>query len=279
MRREGGENIEGEYSLRNDIAGAILAGGNNLRMKGRNKSFLKINGTPLIQKTISLFKKLFEEIIIVTNCPPDYAWYEKDALIVTDILKNKGPLGGIHTGLTRATKKRVFFAACDMPFLDEGLIKRILDISEDSEDCAVIPCVKRFPSLPKPTISPFAKGGLKGDLKGKDKKAKSPREQTGLQPLCAVYPKKALPPIEKALSEGRLAIRDFLKDFPCKLVNLNSNQARAFYNINTPEDLRRASSPAKFCGCKPLKRMIKLINNREKSTQTGNSAVRNIKDK
>ena len=242
--------------MRSDIAGAILAGGNNLRMKGRNKSFLKINGTPLIQKTISLFKKLFEEIIIVTNCPPDYVRYEKDALIVTDILKNKGPLGGIHAGLTRATKKRVFFAACDMPFLDEGLIKRILDVSEDSEDCVVIPCVKRFPS-------PF----------------KSPHRQTGLQPLCAVYPKKALPAIEKALSEGRLAIRDFLKGFPCKLVNVNSNQARAFYNINTPEELRYASSRAKFCGCKPLKRMIKLINDREKSTQRGNPAVRNIKDK
>ncbi len=210
--------------MRNDIAGAILAGGNNLRMKGRNKSFLKINGTPLIQKTISLFKRLFEEIIIVTNCPADYVRYEKDALIVTDILKNRGPLGGIHTGLTRATKKKVFFAACDMPFLDEVLIKKLLDISEDSDGYAVIPCV-----------------------------------QAGLQPLCAVYPKKALPAIEKALSEERLAIRDFLKSFPCKLVNVNSNQSRAFYNINTPEDFRYASSRAKFCGCKPLKRMIKLI--------------------
>jgi len=238
--------------LRNNIAGAILAGGNNLRMKGRNKSFLKINGTPLIQKTIFLFKKLFEEIIIVTNCPPDYVWYEKDALIVTDILKNRGPLGGIHTGLTRATKKKVFFAACDMPFLDERLIKRILDISENSEDCAVIPYVKRSPSLSKPTISPFAKGGLKPvrlgrrDLKGKGKKTESPHRQSGLQPLCAVYPKNALPAIEKALSEERLAIRDFLKGFPCKLVNVNSNQAHAFYNINTPEDLRYASSRAKF---------------------------------
>ncbi|MCK4488044.1 MAG: molybdenum cofactor guanylyltransferase [Desulfobacterales bacterium] len=263
--------------MRNNIAGAILAGGNNLRMKGRNKSFLKINGTPLIQKTISLFKRLFEEIIIVTNCPPDYALYKKDALIVTDILKNKGPLGGIHTGLTRATKKRVFFAACDMPFLEEGLIKRILDISEDSEGYAVIPYVeptassgqtcRGFPSVagqriykvlripkgqtqnpspPKPTISPFAKGGLKGDLKEKGEKAKSPHEQAGLQPLCAVYPKKALPAIEKALSEERLAIRDFLKDFPGKLVNVNNNQAHAFYNINTPEDFRYASSRAKF---------------------------------
>jgi len=193
-----------------EISGVLLAGGKNSRIGGINKSFLKLKGERIIDSILKTFLLLFNEIVIVTNSPDEFKEFE-DVKIVADLIKDCGPLGGIYTGLKTMSNDKGLFAACDMPFLEEGLLRKLLDISENSEDCAVIPC-----------------------------------EQAGLQPLCAVYPKKALAAIEKALSEGRLAIRDFLKDFPCKLVNVNSKQSRAFYNINTPEDLRYASSRAEF---------------------------------
>ena len=129
-----------------------------------------------------------------------------------------------------------------MPFLNERLIRKILDISKDSDGYAVIPYVKRSPSVSNPPVSPFAKGGLEGDLKGEGEKIKFPYSQFGLQPLCAVYPKKVLPKIEKALNKGNLAIRNFLEDCDCKYVCISSKEQHAFYNINTPEELTHCKS-------------------------------------
>jgi molybdopterin-guanine dinucleotide biosynthesis protein A len=76
------------------ITGIILAGGKNTRM-GANKAFLEINGIRLIDRTLNIYRRLFSEIIIVTNDPPAYLEFT-DAVIVTDIYKGKGPLGGFY---------------------------------------------------------------------------------------------------------------------------------------------------------------------------------------
>jgi molybdopterin-guanine dinucleotide biosynthesis protein A len=49
-----------------DISGIILSGGKSVRM-GENKAFIEIDGVPIIYRIYSLFKELFQEIIIVTN--------------------------------------------------------------------------------------------------------------------------------------------------------------------------------------------------------------------
>jgi molybdopterin-guanine dinucleotide biosynthesis protein A len=48
-----------------NMAASVLAGGKNSRMYGRNKAFIEMNGTPIIQRTIKLLAGIFEEIIIV----------------------------------------------------------------------------------------------------------------------------------------------------------------------------------------------------------------------
>ena len=53
----------GKERMFNNIAGAILAGGRNTRMGGKNKAFLNMNGIPIIQIIVSLFKELFSEIV------------------------------------------------------------------------------------------------------------------------------------------------------------------------------------------------------------------------
>ena len=58
-----------------DISGVILSGGQNRRMRGLNKAFIDIDGKIIIDKTITLFKDLFKEVIIVTNCPEEYRKY------------------------------------------------------------------------------------------------------------------------------------------------------------------------------------------------------------
>jgi len=50
------------------ISGILLSGGKNTRM-GTNKAFLEIDGVRLIDRTLDLYRRFFEDIIIVTNDP------------------------------------------------------------------------------------------------------------------------------------------------------------------------------------------------------------------
>src|SRR3989304_1657036 len=121
---------------------------------GTHKAFLEINGVRLIDRTIAIFQGIFEEIIVVTNSPLSYL--DQNVTIVTDVLENKGPLGGLYTGLFFASSQRAFFCACDMPFLDGHFIKYMIEHYADYD-----------------VVVPYS-----GD---------------GLQPLHAIYSKKCLP--------------------------------------------------------------------------------------
>ncbi len=147
-------------NVNSDIACAILAGGKNARMKGRNKAFLKIDSTPLIQKTISLLAGIFDEILIITNSPGQFCSYQDKCCILEDKIKEIGPIGGIYTGLSEANKEAVFFAACDMPNLHNDLILKQISYFNRVKCDAVIP---RIGSLIEPLHSIF-KTNLKSNF-------------------------------------------------------------------------------------------------------------------
>lgn len=83
----------------------ILAGGKSTRM-GFDKQLLKIDERRLMDSLIHKLHKDFEEIIIVTNRPDLYIGLSH--IITTDILKDKGPLGGIHAGLKKSSSQYAF---------------------------------------------------------------------------------------------------------------------------------------------------------------------------
>jgi molybdopterin-guanine dinucleotide biosynthesis protein A len=94
------------------MTGIILAGGRASRLGGINKAFIEVGGERLIDRTLRVYRSLFEEIIISTNSPLEYL--EFDARIVTDIHRGKG--------LLHATCKHAFVSACDMPYLSKEFI-------------------------------------------------------------------------------------------------------------------------------------------------------------
>src|SRR3989304_6975746 len=104
------------------MTGIILAGGRNTRI-GTDKAFLEINGVRLIDRTIAIFQGIFEEIIVVTNSPLSYL--DQNVTIVTDILENKGALGGLHTGLFFTSSHHAFVCDCVIQFLYGSFIKYI----------------------------------------------------------------------------------------------------------------------------------------------------------
>ncbi len=183
------------------MTGVILSGGKNTRM-GENKAFLRIGGERLIDRTVRLFRALFREVIIVTASPLDYL--DQEAVIVTDILPEKGALGGLYTGLFFASDEYAFLAACDMPFLNKAFIEYMV-------------------------------------LQAKGYDIVVPAPPDGLQPLHAIYARRCLPAIRARLDRNRLQIKGFYPGHPLlkispEVLDAFDPKGRMFLNVNTPED-------------------------------------------
>lgn len=189
------------------MTGIILSGGKNSRM-GTNKAFLEIGGERLIDRTTRIFKDIFKEIILVTNSPLDYL--DHDGVIVADIIKGKGALGGIYTGLFFASHDHAFVSACDMPFLNKAFIEYMVRHTE-SYDIVV------------------------------------PKRADGLQPLHAVYSKQCLPAIKRVINQDKLKVTGFYKglktlEIPEDVMKSFDPEVKMFINVNTRGDLEQISS-------------------------------------
>ena len=187
---------------KNKITGIILSGGKSIRM-GENKAFIEIEGVPIIHTIYTLFKDLFQEVIIVANQKELFSNF--NSKIYSDLLPNKGVLGGLYTGLFYSTFNYSFCVACDMPFIKISLVQYLIQRIKD-EDVIV------------------------------------PRTKDGLQPLHAFYSKNCLDPIKKIIEQGKYKVIDFYSMVNVKIVEENDFVSldpfmESFINVNTPEEL------------------------------------------
>ena len=185
----------------NSMTGVILSGGKNRRM-GTNKAFLEIDGERLIDRTMRIFKDVFQEVILSTNAPLDYL--DHDCAIITDIIHNKGSLGGIYTGLFFASCDHAFVSACDMPFLNRDFIQYMVDRA-DKYDIVV------------------------------------PKSSDGWQPLHAIYSRRCLPVMKKLIDQDQLKITGFYRGFkileiPEDIIRSYDPEEKMFINVNTRTD-------------------------------------------
>jgi len=195
-----------------DITAFILSGGNSSRMR-TNKSFLVIDGKPLIQRLTELLDSIFPVVMISSNEPKLYEFLGKK--IIKDIFPNRGPLSGIHSALNFTTSNRNFIISCDMPFISSELIKYIIDFKSDSE-------------------------------------VMLPGYEARIQQLCGIYLKSVLPIVENLLVESgeqnsRLegSIFELLDRVTAEFISvdkLNFYHQNLFLNINTLEDYHLAKS-------------------------------------
>ncbi len=111
-----------------DVTGIILSGGTSSRM-GVNKSLLKVGEITIIERVRNLMQSLFKEVILITNDPADYKFL--NIPIYEDLFKRKGPLAGIHSGLTHTSTEENFIISCDLPFITTEMIKYIVDIKTE----------------------------------------------------------------------------------------------------------------------------------------------------
>lgn len=184
-------------------SGIILSGGLNSRMGGKNKAFLSLGGQTILDRLCRIFQSLFNDVLLVTRDPLSYlSW---DLMIATDLFEVRSALTGIHAGLFHTSGSHAFIAACDTPFLKPGLIQVLLDELEPKWD-VIIPVTAQ-----------------------------------GNQPLCAIYSKRCIMPIERQLTKGDPKISNFfpdvrVKEIPEAQLRSADPDLVSFFNINTPED-------------------------------------------
>lgn len=188
-----------------DAAAIILAGGKNSRM-GTNKALLEIESRQLIRRIADELAGDFAKIIIVANDPGPYKDF--GCKVTGDIIPGRGPLGGIHAGLTASPYRLNFVTACDMPFIKGPLAAHMVARTGDAD-------------------------------------ALVPRIDDKWQPLFAVYSRDCLQAIEDCLDRDRCKVTAF---YPAVRVNYIEEDVvrkfsapdRLFFNINTPDELARA---------------------------------------
>ena len=189
--------------------GVILAGGQNKRFDGQNKAFITIGGLRIVDRLLRVYAQLFEQVVLVTNQP--MAYMDVDALIVSDHYAVRSSLNGLHAGLFAAAHEYAFFTACDTPFVNARLVRRMLDHIEPKADIII------------------------------------PATAAGFEPMFAIYRKSCLPAMVWQLEHERLKIQGLFRKVRVKTVpeaelRKIDPDLVSFFNINTPEDLTQAEA-------------------------------------
>ena len=106
-----------------DYSIVIQAGGKSTRM-GLDKATLAFNGTDLLNHMVDTLSVLEQEILVISNISRKIN--NKNISLFPDIIKDIGPLGGLHAGLHYARSDNVLMMACDMPFINFDIISHML---------------------------------------------------------------------------------------------------------------------------------------------------------
>ena len=110
---------------RDDITGAILAGGRGRRMGGADKGLVDYDGRPLIAHVIDAIRPQVGPLILSVNRHQQrYAAFGL-AVVRDDDAEFASPLAGIARVFRELDKPYLFIAPCDMPLLPADLAARL----------------------------------------------------------------------------------------------------------------------------------------------------------
>ena len=194
----------------------ILAGGSSRRF-GQNKGLLELAGIPLILHVLDKALHVVDEAVVVVSSDAQrraftYLLPDK-ATVVVDKLEEQSPLVGALTGFEKVRGKHSLLLPCDTPFISTRVLSLLLDL-----------CINRNAAIPR-----------------------WPNEY--VEPFQAVYhTKSALRAAEIALDEKKLDMQSMIihmtrvRYVSTLVLRQMDPKLLTLFNINTPEDLKRAEA-------------------------------------
>lgn len=190
------------------MVGLILAGGQSKRM-GRSKAELVFQNETLLARALRRLGPVCERILVSVSASTQLTLPGVE--VVPDSYPGRGSLIGLASGL-RAADEPVLALAVDMPFLNLQLLQYLTSLAPGWE--AVVPRPGNF-----------------------------------VEPLHAVYTPACLPVFEDQIRSGIMQILPAYARLRVRYVEVEELKrfdptGLAFFNLNTPEDLRRAEKLA-----------------------------------
>jgi len=164
---------------------------------GRDKALLPYRGGTLLESVAQAVKLAVGSASLVGN-GQQYA--DLGYPIIPDLHPGEGPLGGILTALGATAADWNLVTACDMPALDSDFLRGLMDAAEQSAGDALIPA---------------GPSGL-------------------LEPLCAVYHRRAAQGLQAAFADGIRKVASALERVGA--ITYPVLEVTPFQNVNTPED-------------------------------------------
>lgn len=195
-------------------AAIILAGGVSKRF-GQDKGLLKLANKPLFLHVLERVSPVVDEILVVVGSKSqeeDYAHFvESKVKIVVDKYETRSPLVGALSGFENICSEYSLLLPCDTPFISSQIASLVLDLCED-KDAAI-------PRWPKSDLEPLQ---------------------------AAYYTESALAATAKTLENKKRSMRSMINGLEkvsyvsTVILKQKDPELVTFFNINTPEDLRRA---------------------------------------
>ena len=178
----------------------ILTGGASRRM-GRDKATLEWNGTTMLQSLIDRYAALGPVAVSVDRAGR-FSFHGAAELV--DRFPGMGPLNGLVSGFESTDEPLLLLTATDLPFGDPALARRLAERIGDA-GAAVL------------------QRGVKG-----------------IEPLFAVYARKALPEARSCLASGKKSFRDLFERVTVRSVLPEEvpefDLGHVLTNVNTPEE-------------------------------------------
>jgi molybdopterin-guanine dinucleotide biosynthesis protein A len=194
------------------LSAAVLAGGHSRRL-GADKALVRLRpgDPPLAAVVVDRLRQLADDVFLVSSPRPAYSTL--GVRVRPDLYGETGPLGGIASALAQAHHEFCLVVSCDMPFLNLDLLRWMARKTRDYD--ALVP-----------------------KLRGES------RQGFGFvfQTMHAIYGKRCLPAIERALGEGRFQTVSFFNQVIVEAIDEDTVRQydpslRSFFSVNTPEAL------------------------------------------
>ena len=194
----------------------ILAGGFSRRF-GKDKGLVVLAGKPLVLHVIDRVSKVVDEVLLVVSSKDQKNKFEtileEKANLVIDKNDSQTPLVGALTGFESAKGEHSLLLPCDTPLVSKKVIQFLLDL-------------------------------------GTNRSATIPRWPNGyIEPLQAVYhTKSALTAAKTALAQGNRNMQSMINNLKgvhyvsTMVLEQMEPKLLTFFNVNTPQDLKKADS-------------------------------------
>ena len=186
----------------------VLAGGRSQRM-GLPKYCLSLAGIPLYEYPLRRLGALYQRHIIVENNGLIPADGKSERLVVSDLVADAGPLGGIYSGLRASDAVLNMVVGADMPFVSPSLAQAMGKRAYAQDLDILVPNID----------------GL-------------------LEPLFAIYSSRVANVAAELLASGVRSVRELFRNESLRIGFIDraygthyDERLMSFFNVNTPDDL------------------------------------------